>query len=157
MAERLHHRRDLVREGSARHVEPEPAQFVTHGGALLRADAEHGAEQLHPVGEQRQHAPTVGDDPLDAGVAAQDLAEQQIGDGAGGVEEELHHGAGSAQRHGFLAGRRGGVDEDGRVPVVEVAPQGLETRVAEVMAGVVALDGDAVAAEGVQGVRGLGQ
>ncbi|WP_333772460.1 hypothetical protein [Streptomyces sp. IBSBF 3136] len=53
------------------------------------AAADVGAEEVHPVGEQRQHTSAVCQDPADPRTAGEDSAQEQVARSAGSVEEEL--------------------------------------------------------------------
>lgn len=46
----------------------------------------------------------MGDDPLEAGVSREYTAEQEVADRAGGLEHELQHRAGPAERDLFVGG-----------------------------------------------------
>ena len=97
---------------------------------LLQAGPE--LTQAQPQSNVRDGTARVGKDEADVGAAFHGAGEEQVGNGHGGLEDELHQGAGQDGPWPGGLPRDVGVHEDHRGAPVELVYQFVEIRVAKV-------------------------
>ena len=132
----------------------EPAEDVDSAGGLP-AKGQNFRHARDPVGEHGKRRPRVRNDDLQAGEALDGPAQDQVGDRAGGVEEELEHRTRVAEGRCREARRGGRMDEDPCFAPVELRHDGLEALVPEIDVAEVGEQDDAVGVERVEGVGDL--
>ena len=119
---------ELARPYEAGQVEMEPAEVTEH----VDPGSKQARECVHAVGNQRQRRASVWNDQLQVGMAGDCAIEHEVHDGAGGVEEELEHGAGPPERCLLPARRRRRMQEDTCAATVELTKDRFERRITDV-------------------------
>src|SRR6185312_15714377 len=121
------------------------------------------AQRLEPAGESRQYAAAMREDQVEILKAAEDPRVEHIDHGTCRIEGRFDQRAGLAQAC-LLVTHRCRMQEDRRAAAIELGPDRLEARIAEIDAAVIALDREAFAIELVdaaaqlrEGVLGLGE
>ena len=144
-------------------VEPDPPVVVLEAVVPQRLARPRalGHRAGEPAGEERRGTAAVRDADVQAGVAFQNAAEDQRGDGEGLVvgEAEQHVQVEPAQPgviRGAVRAQRGRVDEQGDIQVDQGLVQRVERRVVEGAPGRVGVDVDPHHAQVAGGAAGLG-
>src|SRR5712671_3673113 len=151
----LHQGRHGGRAGGVGSVVMQTAELVRDallGERALLAARAVAVERLDAPGEHRDGAARMREQPLDVAQTRERAAEQQAGDGAGGVVRNLEHRREGADAELAAAGGDERMDIDHRLAPVELLEHRLVDRIAEPFVAVIRLNADAVSLQGIEGI-----